>query len=400
MNLPEPPELPILSAPWLTAASARAVLAALGGAGHFVGGCVRNALLGAGATDVDIATPLKPEEVTRRLVAAGLKAVPTGVAHGTVTAVAEGVPYEITTFRADVETDGRRAVVRFTEDMAEDAARRDFTMNALYADADGRVVDPLGGLADLRAGRVRFIGRAKDRIREDYLRILRFFRFTAWYGRDGIDADGLAACAELADGVDRLARERVGAEMKTLLAAPDPAPAVAAMSAAGVLARVLPGAETAGLAPLVHVETATGAAPDWRRRLLAMSGPLGAAFGELLRLSKAELRALEAVAAALAEALPPAQAAQRHGAEAARSAALLAAAAAGRLPQSAVEAEIARGSAARFPLTARDLIAAGFAPGPELGAALAAAEAHWRASDFKLDKAELIAESAKKRQQC
>ena len=233
-----------LTANWLRASHLKAVIRALKGGSdadrddeaYFVGGCVRNTLLGQPVADIDITTPIEPQEVARRLEAAGLKAVPTGIEHGTVTAVSGGQGFEITTFRADVATDGRRATVRFSTDIAEDAARRDFTMNAIYAKPDGEIVDPLGGLPDLMARRVRFIREARDRIREDYLRILRFFRFTAWYGGDGIEPEGLAACAELADGIEGLARERVGAEMKKLLAAPNPAPAVAAMAASGVLA--------------------------------------------------------------------------------------------------------------------------------------------------------------------
>nr|WP_285669902.1 CCA tRNA nucleotidyltransferase [Limibaculum sp. NKW23] len=383
-----------MDAPWIAASSARAVLAALGGAGYFVGGCVRNALLGREATDIDLATPLEPQEVVRRLEAAGLRAVPTGIEHGTVTAVAGGTGYEVTSFRADIETDGRHATVRFTTEMAEDAGRRDFTMNALYADADGRVIDPLGGLPDLRAGRIRFIGRAEDRIREDYLRILRFFRFTAWYGREGVEPEGLAACAALAEGIARLARERLGAEMKKLLAAPDPGPALAAMAAAGVLARVLPGATAAAIPPLVHAEGLAGAAADWRTRLAAIGGEDPS---DALRLSRAEARALGLIRAALAEALPPAQAAQKSGVEAARAAALIAAAATGAVP-AGLEDELERGAAARLPLEARDLIAAGIAPGPALGRALAAAEARWRASDFTLDKAALLEDCPKQGQ--
>ncbi len=241
---------PRIAADWIDHGAAPPVMAALGGAAYFVGGCVRNALLGAPATDIDLATPLVPEAVVARLGAAGLKAVPTGIEHGTVTAVWQGHPVEITTFRADVETDGRRAVVRFTTDMAEDAARRDFTVNALYADATGRVLDPIGGLPDLAARRVRFIGDPVARIREDRLRILRFFRFTAWYA-EGMDAGGLAACRAEAEGVEALAHERLGAEMRKLLAAPDPVAATVAMAEAGVLARVLPGAEATALgAPL------------------------------------------------------------------------------------------------------------------------------------------------------
>ena len=205
-----------IAAEWLGAA--RPVTAALEAAGHqalFVGGCVRNALIGRAVADIDLATDARPAAVIALAEAAGLRAVPTGIEHGTVTVLAGGRPFEVTTFRRDVETFGRRAVVAFTGEIAEDAARRDFTMNALYARADGEVIDPLGGLADLRAGRVRFVGDPGQRIAEDYLRILRFFRIHAWYGdpAGGMDPDGLAACAEAQDGLALISRERVGAEI-------------------------------------------------------------------------------------------------------------------------------------------------------------------------------------------
>lgn len=383
-----------IDAPWLRETGFLRVVDALGGRCWAVGGCVRNTLLGAPVSDVDLATPLRPDEVIRRIEGAGLRAVPTGIAHGTITAVADGAGYEITTFRADEETDGRHASVRFSESLEEDAARRDFTINALYAAADGEVRDPVGGIADIEARRVRFIGEAEDRIREDYLRILRFFRFHAWYGLDGLDADGLAACADLADGIDRLARERVGWEMRKLLAAPDPAPAVAAMQAAGVLRHCLPGADARFLAPLVHAEAAASVAPDWLARLAAAGGEDAEAA---LRLSRAEARVLEAIEAALGA--PPAAGAYRHGARAARAAALIGAAIQGGRPPERLEAEIARGAAARMPLTAADLMAAGLPEGPAIGRALARAEADWVDHDFELDSDQLLADALREGQQ-
>lgn len=377
-----------LDAPFVTAPHARAVMQALGEA-WFVGGCVRNALIGREVADIDVATPLVPDEVVRRLEAAGLRAVPTGIAHGTITAIANHRPVEVTTFRADVATFGRRAEVAFTREMAVDAARRDFTMNALYADASGQVVDPLGGLRDLRARRVRFIGDPHDRIREDYLRILRFFRFHAWYGDGGIDPDGLAACAELAEGIDRLARERVGWEFRKLLGAADPAPATAAMAAAAILARCLPGADAAVLEPLVETELRANVAADWQVRLAALGGEPP---GPRLRLSRAEDSAQARIRAALADDAPPAIQAFRHGAHAARAAALIRAAATGAPPPPDLEAELARGAGARFPLAAADLISAGMRPGPALGEALARAEAAWLASNFSLDRKTLLAQ--------
>lgn len=272
---------------WLTADGTQVVFAALQADGHSafaVGGCVRNALMGVSVTDVDIATDATPDVVQKLAQAAGLKSVPTGIDHGTITVVAGGTGYEVTTFRADTETDGRHAIVRFSTDMAEDAARRDFTMNAIYADATGQVVDPLGGLPDLEARRVRFIGNAKDRIAEDFLRILRFFRFAAWYGDPdlGFDAEALAAIANSLDGLAGLSRERIGGEVIKLLTALDPAPAIGSMEQTGVLHAIVPGSTTRGLAPLIHFEQTNNVAPDSIRRLASF----GVFDSGALRLSK------------------------------------------------------------------------------------------------------------------
>ena len=373
---------------WLQAPTTQRVCAALTEAGHqafLVGGCVRNALLGHPVADIDIATDAPPDAVTALATAAGLHPVPTGIVHGTVTVVADGHPFEVTTFRRDVETFGRHAVVAFSTDIAEDAARRDFTMNALYARADGRVVDPLGGLPDLLARRVRFVGDPELRIAEDYLRILRFFRIHAWYGDPaaGLDPEGLAACAAAQDGLAQLSRERVGAEIAKLLAAPDPSPAVAAMAAAGILARVLPGADPRTLGPLVHLEAEAGAAPRWQRRLAALRWQPD--WADALRLSKADARALRTTAAALDAGEPPAATAYRHGPDAARDAALIGAARLGEPPPAGLEAELARGAAAVFPLAATELGLSG----PALGQALERLETAWIASDFALGPADL-----------
>lgn len=377
-----------LQADWVTAPHSRAVMDALGGQGYFVGGCVRNALLDAPVADVDVATPLTPDEVLARLGESEIKAIPTGFDHGTVTAVYDGKPVEITTFRKDIDTDGRRATVAFTDDIAQDAARRDFTMNALYADPEGHLVDPLGGLSDLKARRVRFIGLAQDRIREDYLRILRFFRFHAWYGSDGLDADGLAACAELADGIAQLARERVGWEMRKLLSSPDPAPSVAAMAATGVLAQCLSGAVATVLPVLVHLEDSTGAAPDWVRRLVSLGGQ-GAS--EALRLSRAEDRELHRIISALDAGESDSTTAYRHGLDIARSAALIRAASTGSGVSEELDAALQKGASAQFPVSAADLISGGIAPGPELGKSLKSLEERWISSRFSLGRSELLA---------
>jgi len=376
---------------WLARGATQAVAGMLTAAGRralFVGGCVRNSLLGLEVADVDLATDALPEEVMARARAAGFHPVPTGIAHGTVTVVAHGIPHEVTTFRRDVSTDGRRAVVAFTTEVALDAARRDFTMNALYATPAGALVDPLGGLADLIARRVRFVGDPAARIAEDHLRILRFFRFHAWYAdpAGGICPEGLAACAAGAAGVARLSRERVTGEMRRLLAATDPAPAVAAMAAAGVLAQVLPGATTAALAPLVHLEGQRP--PDWRRRILALAPPAAVAAAGL-RLARADTRQLETLARAVAGGAGLAEIAWRHGPRLAEDAALLRTAAAGGALAPGWEAEVAAGAAAVFPLGPADLAPA--YAGPALGAALRAAERAWIDSGFRRSRADLLA---------
>lgn len=246
--------------PWMqTAAPVMAALEAKGGAGcaRFVGGCVRNALLGAPVDDVDIATSLTPDEVTAALQAAGIKAVPTGIEHGTVTAVSQGAPFEVTTLRRDVETDGRRAVVAFTTDWSEDAQRRDFNLNAVYADAEGTLYDPTGrGIADAKAGRIVFVGDPATRIAEDSLRILRFFRFSAWYGKGEPDAAAVAACAAGKGLMANLAAERVAKELLKLLGAYDPRPAMALMAQTGVLTQLLPSAvDLLAFNGLVEAET-------------------------------------------------------------------------------------------------------------------------------------------------
>jgi poly(A) polymerase len=288
--------------PWMTAAETRAVLDALGGEGRFVGGAVRNALLKKPVADVDIATPLTPDEVTRRLTAAGLGAVPTGIEHGTVTAVANGKPYEVTTLRRDVATDGRRAVVAFTTDWAEDAQRRDFTMNALYADASGAILDTVGGVADLEAGRVRFVGDAATRIREDYLRILRLFRFHAWYGRGEMDQDALHAAAAGKAGLAQLSGERVQKEVLKLLEADDPAAVLRVMAASGILAEILPGAlDIARVANLAKIDADRFFKPDPLLRLAALLPPDTAAVGVIaakLKLSNKDAIRLQDVAGA------------------------------------------------------------------------------------------------------
>ena len=378
-----------ISGDWLTRPATQALCAALQAGGHrvfFVGGCVRNALLGEMVGDLDLATDALPEKVVRLVEAAGFKAIPTGIDHGTVTVLAGGLPHEITTFRRDVQTDGRHAVVAYSTDVAQDAARRDFTMNALYADPSGEVIDPLGGLPDLRARRLRFVGEPAQRIREDYLRILRFFRFSATYGDPalGMDAEGLAACAELADGIDGLSRERIGAEMRKLLSARDPAPALASMAASGVLRHVLSGADPRYVAPLVHLEA--GAPPHWQRRLVVLGGQ---DWDNALRLSRSEQGLMARLRDQVGNALSPAALGWRLGPDAGADAVLARAAVLESPLPDDWKADVARGAASRFPVTAADLMPA--LAGPALGAKLAELESRWLASDLRLSRDDLLA---------
>ena len=259
-------------AEWTAREDIAALVAVLGpGNARYVGGAVRDTLLGIAVKDVDIATPLRPLKVIGKLKDAGIKAIPTGIEHGTVTALIPFGPVEITTLRHDVSTDGRRATVAFADDWQDDAARRDFTMNALYADpATLEIFDWFGGLEDLNARRVRFIGDASERIREDHLRILRYFRFQARFGSQPADPEAEEACSELAATLKGLSRERIGMEMLNLLGLPDPAPTVARMGELGVLQQVLPDADVSALAALAHQEQSQGVAPDALRRLAAL----------------------------------------------------------------------------------------------------------------------------------
>jgi tRNA nucleotidyltransferase/poly(A) polymerase len=395
--------------PFLRAPTTRAVLDALDGHGgrtRIVGGAVRDALLNRTVTDADLATIFSPAQVIARAEAAGLKTAPTGIAHGTVTVIAKGQPFEVTTLRRDVETDGRRAVVRFTDDWEEDAARRDFTMNALYCDAAGNILDPLGGLEDLKARRIRFIGDAEDRIREDYLRILRFFRFFAWYGTGRPDAEGLKACARLKAGIATLSAERVWTELKRLLGAPDPTRALLWMRTTEVLQKALP--ESWGIDAvhrLVAAERAEGWDPDPLIRLQAILPPHRAridALSSRLRLSRAEAARLLAWADTpeipadtsepdLAERLyrndPRAVTDRlRHGL--AREADAGHAQAASKLRM--LLAFAGEWQRPIFPLTGKDLVRAGLQPGPEVGEKLKQLEERWIASGFTLSREELL----------
>ncbi|MEL6618821.1 MAG: CCA tRNA nucleotidyltransferase [Pseudomonadota bacterium] len=376
--------------PFLTDPSAQRLCAVIGNAGHalyFVGGCVRNAVLGEAASDIDMSTDAVPARVIEVLTAAKMRVIPTGIDHGTVTAVVDGQPFEITTFRRDVETDGRRAVVRFSTDIADDARRRDFTMNALYADAAGFVHDPLGGLPDTLARRVRFIEDADRRIKEDYLRILRFFRFNAHYAPDDTDwdAEALAAIAANLDGLDQLSAERVGAEMLKLLSAADPVPAVSVMTQAGVLAHVLPGADPVFLGPFVQLEQLHGAAINPVSRLAALGGE---DIATRLRLSRKDQRHLETVQSLSTTVWGPRAIGHLGGAEAGSSAVLLRAAMAIQPLEPGILAQVQSGTDAEFPVTAADLPELS---GPALGKRLKALRHAWLTSELTLDRAALLA---------
>jgi len=358
---------------WLETPGVRAVLNALGpGNARPVGGAVRDALLGLPVSDVDIATPLPPAAVVVALRGAGLKAVPTGIAHGTVTAVAHDEAIEVTTLRRDVATDGRHATVEYSMDWRDDAARRDFTINALSVDpATMEVSDFFGGLADLDERRVRFIGVPETRIAEDHLRILRFFRFHARFGRGEPDAAGLAACAARANDLMALSRERIRGELSKLLVVGDPVPTVRAMLGAGILAPVLPEAcDIDHLAHLVAVEPA----PDWLRRLAALLPPDAAVLDDVavrLRLSKAERRRF--VAMAVAPWADPHAEAYWDGIDAVIDRRLLA---------GVSDATLNEWIRPRVPISGRDLIARGIAPGPEVSRRLGDFERAWVAAGF------------------
>jgi poly(A) polymerase len=374
------------------------VLDGEGEAARVVGGAVRNALLGLQPGDIDVATTALPREVTRRARAAGLKTVPTGIEHGTVTVIVEGTPFEVTTLREDVDTDGRRATVVFGRDFSHDARRRDFTMNALLADRDGVVTDHVGGLADLAAQRVRFIGDPGTRIREDYLRILRLFRFHADYGAGPLDGPAVEAAVRLRGGLERLSRERIGAEFAKLLVSRRAAETVAEVAEAGFADRILAGvADTRAFAR--HLDAFPAADPASRLAALAVRTADDAPrLRERLRLSNAQTLHLERVGRAL-EALhatmpAPDQSllrrlAYRLGAEAARDGLAIAAARAGidpRLPVAAAQAALDAASR-QPPFGGARLAARGVAAGPAMGAILGRATETWLDAGCPMDEA-------------
>lgn len=399
---------PILAgAPWLTAGGTARVLQLLNADGEearVVGGTVRNALLGLPPGDLDIATTALPDEVVRRAKAAGIKSVPTGIDHGTVTLVIDGAPYEVTTLREDTETFGRKAKVAFGRDWVKDAERRDFTMNGLSVDASGVVYDYVGGIADARARRVRFIGDPDQRIAEDYLRILRFFRIHAAFGAGEPDRDGYLACIRGRAGLAALSAERVRMEMLKLLVASGASAAALAMAEAGLLQALIGGvAYTAPLSAMIAIERALDLPASPTRRLAALTVAVtedAKRVATRLRLSNAETKALDSMGhrwwrfAAMDEARAR-RLLYRLGPERYHDRVLLAWArsvndanssrwrALAELPQ--------RWIAPKFPLKAADFIARGLAEGPVLGHVLTLAEDAWLAADFPLEEAALAA---------
>jgi poly(A) polymerase len=389
--------LRIKSQSWMRHRATRAVLAALKGDARFVGGCVRDAILKRPIGDIDLATPLFPDEVMRRLAAARIKVVPTGLAHGTVTAVVDHHPFEITTLRRDVETFGRHAHVAFTSDWAEDSRRRDFTMNALYLAADGQVLDFHQGLRDLRAGKVRFVGDPATRIREDVLRLLRFYRFHAWLGRGAADAAARAACRASSRLVATLSGERVQAELLKLLRAPDPAPTLALMVEDGVLARIIPAPRPLdALRRLVRIERAQKLAPDPLRRLAVLVADDAVGLAARLKLSNLDRDRLVAMGAPL-DLAGDARAQRRllyHlGRDAYIDRLLLTVSISGATRKVRILLAGAKSwRAVSFPLGGRDATALGVAPGPAIGRVLQEVEAWWEEGDFRASRRACLAE--------
>ena len=397
----------LLDAPWLKSASVARVLELLNGNGEearVVGGAVRNALLDIPIGDIDIATTALPEEVIRRAKAAGIKSVPTGIEHGTVTLVIDARPFEVTTLREDTETFGRKAKVAFGRDWVGDAHRRDFTINALSVGADGVVHDYVGGLDDIAARRVRFIGEAEMRIAEDYLRVLRFFRIHAAFGVGEVDRVGYLACLSARAGLATLSAERVRMELLKLLVADGAVGAVVAMADGGLLLSTLGGvAYTGPFAAMIAAERLLGLKPDPMRRLAALAVAVTEDARRLsarLRLTNAETKALDSMGhrwwrlAGMDEARARRRL-YRLGEDRYRDRLLLAWARAGRDADPAPWRELAllpqRWSAPKFPLKAADFIARGIAEGPALGHVLTLAEDAWLAADFPLDDARLSA---------
>jgi poly(A) polymerase len=389
---------------WLKAKPLARIMDAISpqGEARVVGGAVRDALLGHEPHEIDLAVNLPPEKVMELLEKAGIKCVPTGIDHGTVTAVVDHQGYEITSLRQDVETDGRRAKVAFTDDWQADAARRDFTMNALYADRDGKLYDYFDGQKDLAAGHLRFIGDAEARIKEDVLRILRFFRFYAWFGKGEADKTALAACRELKGLIPQLSAERVWRETVKLLTAENPLPAWKLMVSTGVLTECLPeAANIARLEALLKAEAKYEMPPSHLVRLAALlpqDKNAAEKFAARLKLSNREaekiavLAPLPALLRGKLDPIPFRRALYEYGADAARDAALLVGADNVSLDLEPVLEIAMAWERPSFPVTGSDLLKMGAKPGPKMGEVLKATEEWWMAQDFRPSREECLAQ--------
>jgi len=386
--------------PWMTEPALRSIMAAIrkaGGEARFVGGAVRDALLGREADEVDLAVNMPPQKVIQVLKAAGIQAIPTGLAHGTVTAVSDHKGYEITTLRRDVETDGRHAQVSFVGDWKTDASRRDFTINAIYADETGKLYDYFGGLKDLRSGTVRFIGDPCQRIHEDVLRILRFFRFFAWYGKGAVNRDAFESCKKLAPLLKGLSAERVWKEIKRILLAPDPIPVLRLMIKAHVLQRAVPRARALGkLEKMVRLEQKNGLNPCHLRRLAALlnDGSANADFlARKLKFSNMEtkrfkdmimlsgkIRGKKLTREFLRRLL------YQAGRETVRDGVLLSAAKGKTAGLPKALAVIDAWENPFFPVQGKDVVRLGFKPGPQIGRIVRAVESWWCGKDFRPER--------------
>ncbi|MDG1418647.1 MAG: CCA tRNA nucleotidyltransferase [Maricaulis sp.] len=395
---------------WMRAKGTLSVMAALdaaqAGQSRFVGGCVRSALLGEPVADIDIATQLRPADVMAAAEDAGLRVIPTGIEHGTVTIIADGVEHEVTSLRQDVETDGRRAVVSFTDDWTADAQRRDFRLNALYADLNGEIFDPTGGLADVAKRRFVFVGSAEQRIREDYLRTLRLFRFEAWYGHGDLDAVGLAAAVDLQAGLKKLSIERVWSELKKILAAPDPRAVLRVMSDTGILKNLIDvNGSLRILGGIVVQDIITRQRPDSLLRFVALAGVGQKRIRDMaakMKMSKAEAKRLdgavdpsvtEDVLGAFSDMAAAERAIMALGARAFEDQARLAAA--GEIAPPPRDWTLLAKFAQEwkepdFPIKGGDLILRGYEPGPMLGDAMDELKAFWIAERFEPTKQALL----------
>ena len=380
--------MPTITADWISDKNTQIIFDLLIKGGfecYFVGGCVRNVLMDVAVNDIDISTNASPKQVIQLADDAGLKSIPTGIEHGTITVMSGNEAYEITTYRRDVETDGRRAVVAFSNDILDDAKRRDFTMNALYADQNGVVVDPLNGLSDLLNRNVRFIENADKRIKEDYLRILRFFRFNALYGKAEINQADLDACGVNANGLDLISKERIGSEIKKLLNADNPVASLKAMKDSGVLEKILPGSTDIYLEDLVKYEVKSGIKPDALKRLAIMDVKNAK---QLLCLSNIESKRLDILIEEMKSKNTPGALGYYFGEDIAKDIVSLRYIYSGQAEGINIFQQIKTGAEADFPIKSVDLMPE--FQGKALGDKLKELKNKWINSDFNMTKQQLL----------